>query len=208
MGRRSRIYFRKSWRARSDRHGRFRREIRNRHQPFLLDRRDSRDDFRRPFHDAVLLRLKGALRARIFADALRRKNARAQRHQFRHHDGFFVRHFDVRDGEIDFDSARFRRTLSAARHRSDMDFSSEHSDFRGNRAVLHFSRRAHQRHLQRSAAIFSDRRRIFAARLARPQKCWRLERPKSANSIPATCIRGWECKARPQIVWEWNGSGS
>ncbi|HZL28399.1 MAG TPA: hypothetical protein VFC39_17890 [Acidobacteriaceae bacterium] len=48
--------------AGSDWHGRVGRQVRHRHQPFLLDRRDSRDGVRRSFHDAVLLRLEGPQR--------------------------------------------------------------------------------------------------------------------------------------------------
>ena len=46
-------------------------EIRHRHQPFLLDRRDPGDGVRRTVHDAVLLRLTGAFRAGISAAAFR-----------------------------------------------------------------------------------------------------------------------------------------
>src|SRR6185437_8924886 len=55
----------------SDRDGRFRREIWNRDEPLLLDRRDSGDGLRRNFHAAVLLRLACAVRAGIFAHAVR-----------------------------------------------------------------------------------------------------------------------------------------
>ena len=46
------------------------REVRHRHQPFLLDWRNSGDGLRRRVHDAVLLRLAGALGARISPPAL------------------------------------------------------------------------------------------------------------------------------------------
>ncbi len=45
-----------------------------------------------------------------------------------------------------------------------------------DRAALHLSRRTHQRHLQRGAAILSDHRRIPAAGSARPEERRRMER--------------------------------
>ena len=65
-------------------------------------------------HDAVLLRLAGALGAGISAAALRRKDARAERHLLRHHDRVFLRHFDVRHGEADSDAAHSRCACSEA----------------------------------------------------------------------------------------------
>ena len=46
-------------------------------QPFLLDRRHPGDGVRRHLHDAVLLRLEGALGAGVSAAALRREDPRA-----------------------------------------------------------------------------------------------------------------------------------
>src|SRR3982750_921199 len=54
-----------SWRAGSYWDGRVGGEIRDRYQPFLLDRCGARDDFSRHFHDAFLLRLAGAFGAGI-----------------------------------------------------------------------------------------------------------------------------------------------
>ena len=54
-----------------------RRQVRHRHQPLLLGGRDPGDGLRGPLHDAVLLRLAGALGARIPAAAVRREDARA-----------------------------------------------------------------------------------------------------------------------------------
>src|SRR5713226_7048403 len=89
MGVRLGVYVREPGRSGSDRHGRFRREIRHRHLALLLDRSHSRDGLRRHFHDAVLLRLARPLRPGISAPSLRRKNARPQRHLLRDHDHFF-----------------------------------------------------------------------------------------------------------------------
>src|SRR5208337_1888368 len=58
VGLRHRLHGRESWRGGSDRDGRIGREIRNCHQPFLLDRRDSGHGVHRHIHDAFLLRLR------------------------------------------------------------------------------------------------------------------------------------------------------
>ena len=60
-------------------------------------------------HDAVLLRLAGALGAGIPAAALRREDPRLQRHFLCGHDGVLVRDLDVRHGQADPDAACVRR---------------------------------------------------------------------------------------------------
>ena len=79
LGRRPGISLGQSRRAGSHRHGCLGREIRHHDEPFLLGGRDSRDGLRRRLHDAVLLRVEGALRAGVFEAAFRRKDPRAQR---------------------------------------------------------------------------------------------------------------------------------
>jgi hypothetical protein len=61
LGGRAGVPLRQPRGAGSDRHGRFGSQVRHRHQPLLLGRRDSGDGVRRRFHDAVLLRLASAL---------------------------------------------------------------------------------------------------------------------------------------------------
>jgi hypothetical protein len=60
--------------------------------------RDPGDGFRRSVHDAFLLRIEGALGSGVSQTAFRRKDPRAQRHDLRAHDGFFIGHFDVCHG--------------------------------------------------------------------------------------------------------------
>ena len=69
-------------------------------------------------HDAVLLRIEGALGPGVSQTAVRRKNARPQRHDLRGHDGFFLGHFDVCDGAAAQSHSRlgFQRQHLALRH--------------------------------------------------------------------------------------------
>ena len=64
LGDRARVHLGEPRRAGSDRDGRVGGEVRHRHEPLLLDRRDPGDGVRRAVHDAVLLRIARALGAR------------------------------------------------------------------------------------------------------------------------------------------------
>src|SRR4029453_12261698 len=65
MGCRTCLHLGQSWRARSNRDGRLRREVRNSDQPLLLGRRNSGHGLRRRLHDALLLWLTRALGSRV-----------------------------------------------------------------------------------------------------------------------------------------------
>ena len=72
---------------------------------FLRNRRDLGDDFCGHLHDAVLLRVKGALGAGVFAVAIRREDARIERMHVCGDDGVQFRDLDVCDGAADAGAA-------------------------------------------------------------------------------------------------------
>src|SRR5207244_428703 len=156
VGRGARIPLRQPRRAGSDRHGRLGGQGRHGDQLFLLGGRDSRDGVSRGLHDAVLLRLAGALGARVPEDALRREDPRPERDLVRDHDGFLLGRLDVRHG-------------TAAESAPGLGLRHERVAVRGHRAGLYPARRTHLGHLQRGAAVLPHRRRFRAAGVPRPQ---------------------------------------
>ena len=76
LDRRPRLPLREPRRAGDDRHGRLRRQVRHRHRPLLLGGRHPGHGVRGHLHDALLLRLEGALGARVPEAALRREDPR------------------------------------------------------------------------------------------------------------------------------------
>ena len=79
----------------------------------------------------------------------------------------------------------------AAGSAASLDFSCLPGDFCAGRAGLHFPGRTDQRHLQRGAAVFSDRRRIPAAGLAGPEECRRVAGAEGQSRSQLTRIPGW-----------------
>ena len=144
-------------------------EVRHHHQPVLLDRCHSRHGLCGHLYDAVLLRIEGAIRARVPAHALRREDPRDQRGLLRHHDRLLVRHLHVCHGAADPDAGAVSRHHPGCLHLSCFDRA-----FGSYRAGLHLPRRAYQRHLQRGAAVLPDRRGISAAGLHRPAQRRRM----------------------------------
>ena len=93
-----------------------------------------------------------------------------------------------------------------------MEFSSEHFDFGADRAGLHFSGRAHQRNLQRSPAIFPDRRRFSAAGLSGLKNVggWsglKHQLPVSLHAFVAGDDQRAQKSAGRGMVWIGDGTG-
>ena len=94
----------------------------------------------------------------------------------RDHDRIFLRDFHVRHGQADPGAAHFRWRFYSLRAAAQLDFPFLHFSFRRYCAGLHFAGRPDQRHLQRSAAILFNRRRIYAAGLDWTEERGRLAR--------------------------------
>ena len=98
-------------------------------------------------HDAVLLRLEGALGAGVPQAALRRKDARLQRHLLRGHDGLLLRHLAC------------TRWPGCCETLAGLELLDLHRRLGGHRAGLHLPRRTDLGDLQRGAAVLHDRAR-------------------------------------------------
>ena len=109
--------------------------VRNSGHTFLLDRRLPVDGFSRAGDDAVLLHLQNAFRTRLSAAALRRVDARLERHLFRRHDRPDVGHQYVCHGAGD-------------EGRAGMEHSLQHLGFLAHRRCLRRSGRSVFGHLQ------------------------------------------------------------
>ena len=138
-------------------------------QPLLLDRRHPGDVLRRHLHDALLLRLQGALRAGVPAHALRREDARGQRLLLRVHDHFLLGHLDVRHGAADPGAGPLPQHPARRIHLPRL-----HHPVGADRARLHLPGRPHQRHLQRGPPVLPDRRRAASAGVDRPAQRGRM----------------------------------
>ncbi|CAA9324048.1 MAG: Predicted sodium-dependent galactose transporter, partial [uncultured Gemmatimonadaceae bacterium] len=167
LGDGARVPLREPRRAGGDRDGRVGRQVRHRDRALLLDRRDPGDGVRRALHDAVLLRVARALRARVPQAPVRREDPHAQRGELRDHDDLLVGDLDVRDGQAVQPAPRLE--LRRERRRLGRD-----------RARLRVRRRPHERDLQRGAAVLHDRLRLRAARVARAAVGGRVGRPHGA----------------------------
>ncbi len=154
LGDRARVHLGEPRRAGSDRHGRVGGQVRHRHEPLLLGGCDSGDGVRRAVHDALLLRIAGALGARVPQAPVRRKDAHAQRGDVRGDDDLLIGDLDVRDGEALSSPARLELRHQRAR-------------LGGDRARLRHARRADERDLQRGASVLPDRVRLRATRVPR-----------------------------------------
>ena len=75
---------------------------------------------------------------------------------------------------------------AAAQSDPGLGFQRQRLALRHHRAGLHLVRRPDLRHLQRSAAVLPDRRRVCAARFSRAARCRRLERIANAPGRVAT----------------------
>ena len=142
LGHRSGVHLGEPRRGRDHGYGRQRRRGRPVDHALLLDRRRAGDAVPRRGDDAVLLRLEGAQRSRIHAQAIRHRRASGERHQLRHCAGADrgrqpvpARHGDQRTGRL--------AALALADHRGH------------RRAQLHHARRIVGRDLQRGACSSS-----------------------------------------------------
>ena len=150
--------------AGDDRHGRLRRQVRHRHRPLLLGGRHPRHGVRRHLHDALLLRLEGALGARVPEAPLRREDPRLQRDLLRHHDRVLLRHLDVRARQAPRAAPRLGLQLLAL-------------GLGDHRPRLHLPGRPDLGDLQRGAAVLPDRARLRAPRVPGPARRGRLGGP-------------------------------
>src|SRR5271166_3268198 len=199
MDRRFGISFGESGCTRSDWDGSFRRQIWNCDEPFLLAGRHSRDGLRGHFHDALLLRLEGEVGARLSVATVRRKDARLQRLHFRRNDHDVVGYLDVRDGLTASDYSHFRHTVSRLGITELLGLPCQHYNLGRYCPRLYLFGWIDERDLQRSDAVFSDRRRLLPAGFSWARQRRRLERAdaKAAASLCSRLVRHGQPPAQP-----------